>query len=134
MKLKLMIGLVLSFTLAPLGMAEDGTYPLNANKEIRIDVAGQDMINLVLEASRLMDQTSKQPEVTVIDQFGSFECEIAGQVRKSMTPSETQSNRMNETYVITIDWFPGADYSGCHVEVKDPYSDLVYKALIYMSY
>ena len=44
------------------------------------------------------------------------------------------SGRVVKSYGVTVDWMPGADYSGCEVEVGDPCSGEVYKAELTMSY
>lgn len=76
--------------------------------------------------SYLQDSSKPGPEINVVDQFGSFECELWTEIKKI--------DANTKEHAVTVSWSPGADYSGCIVQFRDPVSGAVGNVEIYMSY
>lgn len=82
-----------------------------------VDVANHGNIRLALPTSQAADQFS-----TTIAAYGDFEC-------------ETKLEKVTDgCLLITVDWFPGADSSGCKVELSDKAGKSYGLSHVYMSY
>ena len=68
------------------------------------------------------------PKVEVIEQFAGFECEVIMVKRTALTTEGTGK------YLVLVDWSPGADYSGCHIKITNPMTNLSSDISLYMSY
>jgi hypothetical protein len=86
-----------------------------------LDARGSDVV-----LSLRQDASVADPEIKVADQFGSFECELSQSVQ--MIDAGTKE------FTVSVNWFPGADYSGCIVEFKNPETKDVATVEVYMSY
>lgn len=86
-----------------------------------LDARGSEVV-----LSLRQDASVADPEIKVADQFGSFECELSQSVQ--MIDAGTKE------FTVSVNWLPGADYSGCIVEFRNPDTKDVATVEVYMSY
>jgi len=85
---------------------------------LRFDVKGQDGF--------------EKPQAKVIDQKNGFECEIDRMILL-FSGYNAQTKLFNQQWEVRVNWSPGADLSGCEVEVT--HSALPWaRAELYMNY
>lgn len=70
--------------------------------------------------------SSIRPKIQVKEEFGSFGCQL-------WTETIKLDQKMEQT-MIYVSWSPGADYSGCVVEIRDDDREESTIVQIYMSY
>ena len=121
----------------PGGKADDTRNPGTADAfplgpdPVEIDVAGTNPVKLRLSVQSTGNV--ELPRVRVSNMYGGFECDI---LSLSLVDSVYESSipALIKTYEITVGWHPGADSSGCTVEVVNPYTNSVHTAELYMWY
>ncbi|HYX33224.1 MAG TPA: hypothetical protein VE954_08915 [Oligoflexus sp.] len=92
----------------------ESTYALKAGDQVDIDVAGSNDITLVFAVTKNTTVASKNPDVVVTETYGGFECELS--TVKLLGSTDLSSELVQKLYVVTVDWFPGSDSSGCTVQ------------------
>lgn len=86
-------------------------------KKIFVDVQNKDVISLTLDTKS--QDPFAQPVVKLVSQWGNFECAYK-QTLLSYSGYDMETRVHKKTWEIQIDWTPGADLSGCIVNVKFP--------------
>ena len=106
---------------------------LSGGNEIELDVLGMNPVNLQLEIDRQQNfpDSFKQstPQVKVTDQYSGFDCTAT-----SIKLLADHGTLEKECWEIQITWGPGADQSGCKVEVLYPQSKSSSIVHLYMNY
>jgi hypothetical protein len=69
---------------------------------------------------------AKRPAISVVDQYGGFECELSTAVHGL--------GGGVEEILVYVSWMPGADSSGCVVELRDVDTNESALVELYMSY
>jgi hypothetical protein len=90
---------------------------LAPGKKIFVDVQNKDVISLTLDTKSA--NTRAQPKVEVVAQWGNFECEYK-QTLLSFAGFDMATGNFKRTWEIQMNWMPGADLSGCIVNVTFP--------------
>ena len=80
----------------------------------------------------LQYQGLQLPIVEVIGQYAGFECSI--KAIKRQRSIRMPNNTLVGHYLILVEWSPGADSSGCEVEIKNPYTSHRAVVSLYMAY
>ena len=96
----------------------DSETLLNNKEKIEVDVYAKPVIKLIAKEVGPVNIFSAR----VLDNYAGFECEIVDVVKLSQGCWE-----------VRVEWSPGADFSGCDVEVSSS-SGKVYQAFLYMDY
>ena len=91
--------------------------PLVPGKQILVDVANKEVISLTLDTKNA--DGALQPKVEVINEWGNFECDHK-QTLVTYSGFDTSTRLFKKTWEIQINWIPGADLSGCIVNVSFP--------------
>ena len=95
-----------------------GQVLLNEKSKVEVDVYGYSVVRLLTREVGPSDIFSAR----VIENFAGFECEVVDVVRVSQGCWE-----------VRVEWSPGADFSGCDIEVSST-SGKSYEALLFMDY
>ncbi len=129
--------IITMFAMNANALAQDEAHLLVAGEKVKVDVAGTEVVTFELRAIRPATAIAQQPEAVIVEQFGDFECTIVSTKLVSSRPVHVRGtqNLIGETYHIEVEWAPGADYSGCNLEIKDPYlDDVIYDAQLFMNF
>ncbi len=86
-------------------------------KKIFVSVQNEDVISLTLDTKNT--DGSLQPKVELLNQWGNFECEYK-QTLISHSGFDMNTRSHKRTWEIQINSAPGADLSGCIVNVSFP--------------
>lgn len=86
-------------------------------KKIFVSVEKEDVISLTLDTKST--DSAAQPKIELVNQWGNFECEYKQTLLLSAGfEMETRSHK--RTWEIQINSAPGADLSGCIVNISFP--------------
>lgn len=99
-------------------------------KEILVDVAKQEVISLTLDTKNA--DSSVMPQLTVLNQWGNFLCSHR-QTLLIYSGFDVQTGLHTNTWEIQLLWSPGADLSGCIVNISFPGMNNS-RAELYMNY
>ena len=91
---------------------------LEEGKKVELDVFGRSVVKLLAREIGPSEIFSAR----VIDNYAGFECEVVDVVSLSQDCAE-----------IRVRWSPGADFSGCDVEVSSK-TGKSYRAFLFMDY
>ncbi|GAB4013451.1 MAG: hypothetical protein Fur0010_10320 [Bdellovibrio sp.] len=104
---------------------------LNPLEGVVVDVAGTPghvSLRLKLESGNALEN----PKAVVLTEYNGFECEI-DRVLLLFSGYNQSLKKFNQEWEIRVNWFPGADLSGCEIEVT--HSSLPWaRAELYMKY
>lgn len=104
---------------------------LIAYEGVAIDVAGTDgqvAFRLKVDSTNSLEK----PQAVVLEEHNGFECEI-DRVILLFSGYNQSSKKFSQDWVVVVNWFPGADLSGCQIEVT--HTDLPWaRAELYMNY
>lgn len=135
--LKKLAIIIAMFAMNANALAQDEAHLLVVGEKVKVDVAGTETVTFELRAIRPATAIAQQPEAVIVEQFGDFECTIVSTKLVSSRPVHVPrlQSMVGETFLIEVEWAPGADYSGCNLEIKDPYlDDVVYEAQLFMNF
>ncbi len=99
-------------------------------KEILVDSAKKDVISLTLETKSKSDKA--EPKYSLVKQWGNFECEYK-QTLLLHSGYDMAKKIYKKTWEVQVTWTPGADLSGCIVNVSFPGMEDS-RASIFMNY
>ena len=91
---------------------------LVSDGKIQLDVINRPVVKLIAQSKKEFEVASAK----VTDNYAGFECEIKDVFKVT-----------ESCYEILVSWSPGADFSGCDVEIKSSL-DVSYKAFLFMDY
>ncbi|HYX35285.1 MAG TPA: hypothetical protein VE954_19485 [Oligoflexus sp.] len=94
--------------------SNQSTYILTPGNQLDIDVAGFKEITLVFTVTEKKSVENKDPDVVVTETYGGFECELSSV--KLLKTTDLNPELIQKLYAVDVDWFPGADSSGCTVQ------------------
>jgi len=107
-KIWVIASLLLTFNV----MAADGDLTkLLPGKQVLIDVANHEVVALLIYTNN--PDTGLLPLVTIEKSWSGFECSHKATILR-------RANHNFKSFEIQIDWSPGADLSGCIVNVSFP--------------
>lgn len=99
-------------------------------KEVLIDSANKDVISLTLDTNS--KNSKAEPKVSIVKEWGNFTCDYKQTLL--LNSAYDQSKKIYKyTWEIQVTWTPGADLSGCIVNVSFP-GQADSRASIYMNY
>lgn len=90
---------------------------LTPGKKVFVDVGNKDVISLTLDTKST--NSNAQPKVEVLAQWGNFECEYK-QTLLQFAGFDIATRNYKRTWEIQMNWIPGADLSGCIVNITFP--------------
>ena len=91
---------------------------LKSGERVELDVFGHSVVKLLAREVGPVNIFGAR----VLDNYAGFECEVVDVVKLAQGCWE-----------VRVEWSPGADFSGCDVEVSSS-SGKVYKAFLFMDY
>lgn len=100
----------------PLAFASHQIFPVKLEDLTVLDVANTQG-QVILEYINWTDNT-QNPVVAVIEEQNDFTCEV--KEVKHMRSFESPSYPSENIYHILVNWSPGADLSGCVIQIKHP--------------
>lgn len=92
-------------------------FKLKPGKEILVDVIKKDVISLTLETTSKNEKA--QPKYSLIKEWSGFECQYK-QTLLLYSAYDFSKKTYKKTWEIQVTWTPGADLSGCIVNVAFP--------------
>ena len=95
-----------------------GQILLNSENKVQVDVHGYSTVRLLAREIGPSEIFSAR----VTDNYAGFECEVVDVIRLSQGCWE-----------IRVEWSPGADFSGCDIEVSST-SGKSYEAFLFMDF
>lgn len=113
-KVILIFSMLLSFNV----MAYNTEYnKLVPGKVVLVDVAKKDIVSLTLDTKNT--DSTFAPEVTLVNEWSGFECDYK-QTLLLFAGFNSKNGQHTRTWEIQFTWKPGADLSGCIVNVAFP--------------
>ena len=94
---------------------------LKPGEDLAEDVLGKHPFKIIIP------YTQARPGVKLVEEFAGFECQL--QVEEVFDPRSNSS-----CLVLNVSWQPGADYSGCILEVGFPVRETYSHLELYMYY
>lgn len=106
-------------------------FKVKSNSITKIDVANKSEV-ISLKVSIQSANPFSVPTATVTKEDGGFECQVSKTILL-FAGYDTATGLHHQEFEIKVQWAPGADLSGCLVEVKHP-SLTNAKAYLYLNY
>lgn len=107
-------------------------YRVELGSHIEIDVAYQSNIPVIVYAVHPASEPAPALEARVVQEVSGFECEVVE--ARELKPFVLPKSTLNSATLFTLSWVPGADTSGCLVEVSAPGSALSTTVRLFMAY
>ncbi|MBK7963257.1 MAG: hypothetical protein IPK04_19975 [Bdellovibrionales bacterium] len=106
-------------------------FDLHSNSTTKIDVKDEDS-TISLRVSIQSPSSFSVPEASVIEEDSGFECRIT-KTLLLYAGYDAVNKIHHQDYEIKVNWSPGADQSGCLIEVRHP-SLTDSRAYLFMNY
>lgn len=115
--MKSFIALALTLTSMSAFASNSELTQLIPGKEVLIDSANKDVISLTLNTNS--KNSKAEPIVKIIREWGNFTCDYKQTLLLNSAYNQ-EKKTYNYVWEIQITWTPGADLSGCIVNVSFP--------------